>query len=147
MREILFRGMNENAEWIEGCLITAPNYTCILQDEDAVHPMDYPYLDGEMGTFDGKATPVNPETVCQFTGLTDKNGVKIFEGDIVEGLFLFGMSINAVATFKDGSFGLKWYRGSIEEFSAFSCFHNVTFEVIGNIFDNSELMEGGVEND
>ena len=134
MREILFRAKRlDNGEWVEGLLWRKKYksnklFISYFPDKD-----DYEDV-----------CVVDSETVCQYTGLTDKNGVKIFEGDIVKGLFLFGMSINAVATFKDGSFGLKWYRGSIEEFSAFSCFHNVTFEVIGNIFDNPELMEGGV---
>lgn len=133
MREILFKGKQlHNGEWIHGGIVERGGKAYIIGVSKRLR------IDG---------IEVDPETVCQFTGLTDKNSMKIFEGDVVKGLFLFGMSINAVATFKDGSFGLKWYRGSIEEFSAFSCFHNVTFEVIGNIFDNPELMEGGVSNE
>ena len=133
MREILFRGkLLHSKNWIHGGLVQRDGRAYIVGVSNRLR------IDG---------VEVDPETVGQYTGVTDKNNVKIFEGDVVEGLFLFGMSINAVATFKDGSFGLKWYRGSIEEFSAFSCFHNVTFEVIGNIFDNPELMEGGVSDE
>ena len=137
MREILFRGKTiVTGRWIEG-LLWKKKY-----DSNKIFISYFPDKDDNED-----ALVVDPETVCQYTGVMDKAEKKIFEGDVVEGLFLFGMSINAVATFKDGSFGLKWYRGSIEEFSAFSCFHNVTFEVIGNIFDNPELMEGGVSDE
>ena len=133
MREILFRGkLPYSGNWTHGGLVERDGRAYIVGVSKSLR------IDG---------VEVVPETMGQFTGVTDENGVKIFEGDIVKGMFLFGMSINAVAIFKDGSFGLKWYRGSVEEFSAFSCFHNFTFEVIGNIFDNPELMEGGESDD
>lgn len=83
MREILFRGKTVHGKWVYGSLISAGSYCCILESEEDVHPMDYPYLDDELGVIDGKATPVDPETVGQFTGVFDKDSNKIFEGDIV----------------------------------------------------------------
>ena len=85
---------------------------------------------------------VIPETVGQYTGRTDRNGKRIFEGDIVTGLFLFGLSVNAVVTFKDGAYGLEWYRGDIKTFNAFTSICNVEYEVIGNVHDNPELLKG-----
>ena len=121
MREILFRGKRiGNGEWITGYLVDSHFIGNWLLCE-----------------------PVIPETVGQYTGLTDKNGKKIYEGDIVTGLFSFGMEIKSVVVFQDGAFGLRWSRGGAEQFSAFTSICNVEFEVIGNIHDNPELLEEG----
>lgn len=136
MREILFRGKAYDNKWVEGCLITVPkyNYFCILEDEDKVHPMDYPYLDATFGTFDGKATPVDPETICQFTGMTDYNGEKIWENDIVKE----GCSglIGTVAWHNE--LGTYWLSGLSEDYVIKDA--RIEWDVIGNIFDNPELL-------
>ena len=64
----------------------------------------------------------------------------IFEGDIVDGLFQFGLPFSAICAFKNGSFGLKWKHGGGMSFQPFAWFYNVNFEVIGNVWDNPELM-------
>jgi hypothetical protein len=56
MREIEFRGMTDDKRWVYGSLIKHGRYCCILEnDED---DMRFPYLDAEIGTIDGYATPV-----------------------------------------------------------------------------------------
>ena len=133
MREILFRGKRiDNGEFAYGSLIRAGTYCCILESEEDAHLMDYPYLDDDLGTIDGKATPVIRETVGQFTGMADKNSRKIFEGDIVRGMMDFGpagMNENVV------SIGFKKYSGYRWQYFDLS-----TIEVIGNVYDNPELL-------
>lgn len=134
MRNIVFRGRKTHShEWAEGSLITADNFTAILEAEDKVHPMDYPYLDGDLGTIDGKATPVEPGTVGQFTGLIDKNGQKIFEGDMVVSYDLFG-SVDACGVVNWNDLFCAWHIGKNSMYGN----RIATYEVIGNIHDSSE---------
>ena len=126
MREILFRGKTKD-EWIYGNYHKTSERT-IIQPE-RLFPFE-----------------VITETVGQYTGLTDNNGNKIFEGDIVAGDLIWQEKRkNGLVAFKDGSFGLMWYRGDVEQFNTFTSMCNVEYEVIGNIHDNQELLKGGEE--
>lgn len=120
----IFRGKREdNSEWVTGDLMQ--------------------WNDGDMSICLGTGVlfKVVPETVGQCTGLKDKNGKWIFESDVVNALLDFGMPIKAVCVFKDGSFGLLAKQHSVEHFHAFTSICNVKYEVIGNIYDNPELLE------
>ena len=136
MREILFRGKRiDNGEWVEGDLVGGNMICPTLEDvEDA------------MGTYYGQIPYVGfieiiPETVGQFTGLKDKNGVRIFEGDIVHCVARLDEA-NCVVIYEEGEFRLisernyKTYTTGMG-YHAIRCFEK---EVIGNIHDNPKLL-------
>ena len=129
MREILFRGKRtDNGEWMFGNLTIWGDGGTSIDEE--------PYEGSPL-------YEVDTETIGQFTGIHDKNGNRIFEGDIIAGaLFCFENPKNGIVTYRDGSFGLLWHRGDAEQFNPFTSMCNVTYEVIGNIHDNHKIMEG-----
>lgn len=130
-REILFRGKhihamdsNEhlNGTWVHG----------YLSDKDYIYDKS---LEGEF--------LVDENTICQYTGLTDKNGKKIFEGDILR----YADEIILKTVWNDRKYGyaaqcvkgsvlLKDCKWGLWEFESDEA------EVIGNIFDNPELLKG-----
>lgn len=139
MRKNLFRGksVERGGEWVKGYFIKGMYY---LNDREmnVIAPLDLAFFPHcELSEY----TNVIPETVGECSFVPDKNGVMMFEGDIVTGLFLFERSIKAVVTFQDGAFGLEWYRGNAKTFNAFTSICNVEYEVIGNIHDNPELLK------
>lgn len=145
MRQIKFRGKpkagyNYGKYWLYGSLlqIDDSNYDIIeLSDVSC----------DENGYVDYSHTPIQLETIGQFTGLTDKNGKEIYEGDIIRVIIIshhrkYEIISDTICptTFENGIFGL--IHGNRHEFKAFSAFsHNVTFEIIGNIHDNPELLQ------
>ena len=127
MRDILFRGKRLcNGMWVHGGFHHREGKNYIIGISKKWR------IDGE---------ELIPETVGQYTGLTDKNGKKIFEGDILKNVMRWcDEERNGVVTFKDGAFGFIWYRGEVEMFHAFVSVVNIEYEVIGNINDNPELL-------
>lgn len=127
MREILFRGKRkDNGEWVYGNLITDNEDMYVLMKEDLLRGMDVGgWIDG------AQSYEVIPETVGQYTGLTDKNYVKVFEGDIVrifDGEYFSGVVkySNEQGSFTVDDTSLHYWVSDIE--------------VIGNIHDNPELL-------
>ena len=128
MREILFRGKStKTSEWVQGDLIHRKIWSSQLQ-----------VIRVEDNGFDNFTEyEVIPETVGQYTGLTDKNGTKIFEGDICKHRSNYsGEYIISVVTYTDGQF-----LAMADNNSGFNLSDNL--KVIGNIHDNPELLKGG----
>ncbi len=142
MREILFRGkQTDKDKWIYGVPAKATEF-----DESEILIIESVFKCDEYACRGCEFTSVIPKTIGQYTGLTDKNGTKIFEGDIVAGALWWQENAkNGAVVFRDGSFGLLWYRGEIEQFNAFTSMCNITYEVIGNIHDTPELLKGGAD--
>lgn len=128
MREILFRGKRvDNGEWVEGYYASIGEYHYILTGRLEL----VPYLGFEHFL-------VNLDTVGQFTGLTGRNGVKIFEGDIVR----YGDTIHRVVfEQRNGTayFGLVYAACETLPFGHYQDLKQI--EVIGNVYDNQELLE------
>ena len=145
MREILFRGKREdNGEWAYGCYVEAEKL-----DKSGT---EYFIIEKDA---DGNSHMIIPETLGQWTGSKDKNGKRIFEGDILRGYcYPFYDELNdtfnyyAIAKWFEPAFGLltiKAPNATVRGISAgnvddMSDFDSDEWEIIGNIHDNPELL-------
>ena len=133
MREILFRGKRiDNGEWVYG------SYYGLCRMTNKAGDFGYAHLIRQSN--DEPLYRVDPETVGQFTGMYDRNGKKIFEGDIIA--FRSSESIYEVAyDITDSKFIILLRNGK----DSFLRFYNISayyFSVIANKWDNPELLEG-----
>ena len=153
MREILFRGKRYNGEWVKGYYFKAKQrvdrttlcaYISVPHPKLKMRPSD-DYM-------------VDPDTVSEFTGLRDKNGKRIFEGDIVAvpcdrrgneyiGVVEFGEIPNGDDRYT--GFYIKWDNPDIVGSVRCSLLwwrdtKDRYLKVIGNKWDNPELLEGNV---
>lgn len=125
-REILFRGKRvDNGEWVEG----------YLADENYIN---VPFNDNDVNGRLDEPIEVYSETVCEYTGLTDKNGRRIFENDICDRKEQFP----EIVTYHDGDWTLDYSYASEYSYCnlGFYVAERGGVEIIGNIFDNPELV-------
>ena len=143
-REILFRGKSANTgEWVEGfCVQFGETYSNII-----IREIGKLNLYGVVPIYEHEI--VISETVGQYTGLKDKTGRKIFEGDIVRLFNRNGQEIMSyvVEWYSDCSmFVLDCIDFDMEFDTDFTVFYGDEFEIVGNIHDNPELVRKDEEN-
>ena len=119
----------DNGKWTEGYLYLTHDGEYEISKYD------------EMTGIERFTCVVIPETVEQCSGVPDKNGKLMYTGDIINALFDFGMPIKSVCAFRGGSFGLLAKQHGAEHFHPFTSLCNISYEIIGNIHDNKELLE------
>ena len=137
MKDILFRGMTEDGKWVEGGYCNGCEQ--VLDFVDGCRQWRRHYIAVDTIVNRGSSNKmllydVLPETIGQYTGLCDKNGVKIFEGDIVENdedLYVVEWSEDEARFVLNGD-GVQ---------ASFDNFWGYELEVIGNIYENKELLE------
>lgn len=132
MREILFQGKRiDNGKWMEGYVSKYfdgfKTATCIA----------WPTRETITGSL---CYDVDPATVGQYTGLTDKNGKKIFEGDVME-FDAYGLHYKGVVSFIDVHFCVICNRPTASPFVDTAIKQHDAI-CVGNIYDNPELLEG-----
>ena len=149
MREILFKAKRvDNGEWVDGYLfdngfdgeekkyfiggLIIEKYNGTACDEWDITGIDFYEID--------------PETICQFTGMTDKNGVRIWKNDIVEAWSQGSRAIGTVKQRVDGLWIMSpaWQNHEFWELKPNSN-GETTVEVLGDAFDNPELLQEKLE--
>lgn len=135
MRDILFKAKRlDNGEWVEGSCVNVSNKHFYIFTGK---------LDISNGYLDFEKYSINPGTLCQYTGLADKNGNKIWENDVVRKSDInalgYGRVRNCEVSFdKLGCWLLTTKYGDGYWLGSFDA---VQLEVIRTIFDNPELLE------
>ena len=127
MREIKFRGKNAKGEWIIGDLLHNRGETFIAP----------PGIANTLDTLDDFR--VYPATVGQYTGMEDRNGKEIYEGDIILQQGYHGGNEKMVVRFEHGAFIVGYHNGSSTIKRPMLI--NKKCKTLGNIYDNPELLE------
>ena len=145
MRTIKFRGKNKNInEWVYGDLVVVEDgMHNVVRAKIITHCFAKSFIGCDFDHY-SISTLVKPETVGQFTGLVDKNGKEIYEGDIVKTKGNWG----GVVTWNSRGYYYikdKYYYDNEEPdlspLGSLHCYERKQLEIIGNIHDNPELLK------
>lgn len=136
MREILFRGKRERYGWIYGSLISDS-----VNDKS---PIIIAWA-SENSKYNTGEFSVLPDTIGQYTGIKDKNGKKIFEGDIVGAhynpMYPEDTCLMVVTWLPEGSVGWGLKQPCCEMYDMLETSDSADLEVIGNVYDNPQMLE------
>ena len=141
MREILFRGKRtDNSEWVRGYYVAA-NYSWHKRGVHRDWIVSAACANGGWFSIHGRY-PIVTDTVGQYTGFTDKNGTKIFEGDILSAHFDFNNpDVESRTVVEWGNYRWVTHQPGYEP-DDITDFDKGLWTVIGNIHDNPELLNG-----
>lgn len=149
MRDIIFRGKRlDNGEWVEGDYFR--KYIYDKDDNVSLHHLIGWQVADNDGEMCNDYEDVDPATVGQYTGMKDKNGKKIFEGDIFKdysGIVRSVFRVPGGLAFEDNpvSFGYD-HRAPVYPYSSIAEMQNASWlsrycEIIGNIHDHPDLLK------
>lgn len=129
----------DNKEWVQGVPFEVEGKTVILISDNE-NILRVHYLEENMWEADIYAVEVDPSTICQCTGLKDKNGKLIWENDVIR-----CKNGTSIVIWDKSEWRIKWIKDTIwrKDLHFWTNEDDWKCEVIGNIFDNSELLESG----